>query len=476
MSSVSDPGPTAESSLALRSRRVLLDGRLEPATVVVRGERVEAVLPVDASLSEDTRLHELGDQVLMAGLVDTHVHVNEPGRTDWEGFVTATRAAASGGITSLVDMPLNCSPVTTSTHALDQKLEALAGRGTDGGGESELFVDTAFWGGVVPHNAAELRSLAEAGVRGCKAFMIDSGIDEFPEVGEAELRRAMRELERAGVPLIAHAELDVGAPTPSGDPRSYSSYLSSRPPEWEIAAVELLIKLCRETGCPVHVVHLSAAGALPLVDSAKQAGLPITVETCPHYLCLSAEEIEDGETQFKCAPPIREAANRELLWQGLEAGLIDCIVSDHSPCTPALKQRELGDFGRAWGGIASLSLGLGAIWPEARRRGLSLPRVASWMSEAPAELAGLSRKGRIAPGCDADFVVWDPDVEYEVAPDTLHFKHKLSPYLGRKARGRVRQTWLRGRVIFEAPAEGGAEALTTQRFAPATGRPLVDRR
>ncbi len=464
---------SGESSLALRSRRVLLDGRLEPATVVVRGERVEAVLPAEASLSDGTEVQDLGERVLMAGLVDTHVHVNEPGRTDWEGFVTATRAAASGGITSLVDMPLNCSPVTTSTHALDQKLEALGGAGR---GEHELYVDTAFWGGVVPHNAAELRSLAEAGVRGCKAFLIDSGIDEFPQVGEAELRQAMRELERAGVPLIAHAELDVGAPASAGDPRSYGTYLSSRPPEWEIAAIELLIKLCRETGCPVHIVHLSAAGALPLIDGAKQAGLPVSAETCPHYLCLTAEQIGDGETHFKCAPPIREAANRELLWQGLEAGLIDCIVSDHSPCTPALKQRESGDFGRAWGGIASLSLGLGAVWLEAQRRGLALTQVARWMSEAPAELAGLGRKGRIAPGCDADFVVWDPDVEYEVAPEALHFKHKLSPYLGRKARGRVQQTWLRGHVIFEAPATGGSDSLTTQRFGPALGRPLVDRR
>ncbi|MCA9641348.1 MAG: allantoinase AllB [Myxococcales bacterium] len=461
----------AESTFALRSERVLLDGRLEGATVVVRGERIEAVLPVDAALNPETPIHDLGRAVLMAGLVDTHVHVNEPGRTEWEGFVTATKAAASGGITSLVDMPLNCSPVTTSTHALDQKLEALAGSG-----EHELFVDTGFWGGVVPHNAAELRSLAEAGVRGAKAFMIDSGIEEFPEVGEAELRQAMRELERAGVPLIAHAELDIGAPPASADPRAYGSYLSSRPPEWEIAAIELLIRLCRETGCPVHVVHLSAAGALPLIDAAKQAGLPVTAETCPHYLCLTAEEIGDGETHFKCAPPIREAANRELLWQGLEAGLIDCIVSDHSPCTPALKQRESGDFGQAWGGIASLSLGLGAVWLEAERRGAGIAQLARWMSQAPAELAGLARKGRIAPGCDADFVVWDPDVEYEVVPERLHFKHKLSPYIGRKARGRVQQTWLRGHVIFEAPASAGSDAPTTERFGPAIGRPLVDRR
>lgn len=462
--------PSHESdAFALRSERVLVGGKFERALVVVRGERIEAVMPPQADIGPNVAVHDVGNYVLMPGLVDTHVHVNEPGRTEWEGFETATRAAASGGITTIVDMPLNCSPVTTSTRALDQKLASLAGSSPTPG--NELYIDTAFWGGAIPNNQQELRSLAEAGVRGCKAFLIDSGIDEFPHVGEEDLRLAMRELERAGIPLIAHAELDVGAPTPaSSDVRRYSHYLASRPPEWEVAAIELLIRLCRETGCPVHIVHLSAAAAIPLIQAAKASGLPLTAETCPHYLCLHAEDIPDGATNYKCAPPIRERDNCDKLWQALREGVLDAVVSDHSPCTPALKKLDVGDFMQAWGGIASLSLGLGTVWHEAFARGFEPATMGLWMSERTAKLAGLSgKKGSIAPGADADFVVWDPDAEIEIGPELLFFKHKQSPFVGRKARGRVMETWLRGKRIFHID-EGKPN------FVPAAGKSITSRR
>ncbi len=343
------------------------------------------------------------------------MHVNEPGRTEWEGFTTATRAAAAGGVTTLVDMPLNCIPVTTTGAALETKRAACA---------NQLAVDVGFWGGVIPGNAGDLPGLARAGVLGCKAFLIHSGIDEFPNASEGDLRRAMPVLRGLGLPLLAHAELDVGAAAPDGhahadahgDPRSYDAYLASRPRAWEDAAIRLLIALCRETGCAVHIVHLSSASSLPALRAAKDEGLPITVETCPHYLCFEAEAIPDGATHFKCAPPIREHENREALWRALGDGTIDLVISDHSPCTPALKVPERGDFQQAWGGIASLQLGLAAVWTEARRRGHGLADIAAWMSERPARLAGLAaRKGRIAPGLDADLVVWDPDEEHVVA-------------------------------------------------------------
>ena len=455
-------------AFALRSNRVLLGTKLEPALIVVRDERIEAVMPPHTDVASNLVVHDVGDDVIMPGLVDTHVHVNEPGRTEWEGFETATKAAASGGITTIVDMPLNCLPVTTSTRALDQKLASLAGNAPTPG--NELHVDAAFWGGAIPGNQHELRSLAEAGVRGCKAFLIDSGIDEFPHLAEEDLRLAMRELERAGIPLIAHAEVDLGTKAiDSGDVRRYSHYLASRPPEWEVAAIELLVRLCRETGCPVHIVHLSAAAALPLVQAAKAEGLPFTAETCPHYLCLHAEEVPDGATNYKCAPPIRERDNCTKLWQALREGVLDAVVSDHSPCTPALKKLDVGDFMQAWGGIASLSLGLAAVWHEAHSRGFDLSVLGRWMSERPAKLAGLSGKGRIAPGADADFVVWDPDIEWDIATESLHFKHKQSPFVGRKARGRVKETWLRGRAVYQVHDE-------KPMFGLATGKPITSRR
>ena len=447
------------AQFALRSRRIVTpDGPVDGAVVVV-GERIDGVV---TEVPTDLPLVDLGELSLLPGLVDCHVHINEPGRTEWEGFDTGTRAAAAGGVTTLVDMPLNCDPVTTTLAAFEVKLAATAGT---------YRVDVGFWGGVVPGNAAELTKLADRGVLGAKAFLCPSGIDDFPESDEATLREAMVTLREAGIPLLAHAELDLGdPPCPSGS-HDHDAWLASRPKAMEDAAIALLIRLCRETGCAVHIVHLSSSSAVPMLRDARAEGLPITVETCPHYLCLSAESIPTGETLFKCAPPIREEANREALWDALDAGVIDFIISDHSPCTPDLKAKDdgVGDFGEAWGGIASLSLGFGSVWREAQKRGHSVERVARWMATGPARFAGVAaRKGAIAPGKDADLAAWDLESEWRVAPETLHFKHPVSPYLGRSQRGRCHRTWLRGREVFRLD-----EGVAT--FADPCGVPILQR-
>lgn len=428
----------------IRSSRVVTPSGIVPATIVF--ETSGRIARIDTYQSSATEILDVGDLTVSPGLVDCHVHINEPGRTEWEGFATATQAAAAGGVTTLVDMPLNCIPVTTSADALAHKISAC---------RDQLHVDVGFWGGVVPGNVEALDGLAEGGALGCKAFMVHSGIDEFPNASESDLRRALPELKRLGLPLLAHAELDLGAPA-FGDPLRYASYLASRPCAWEDEAIRLLVRLCEATGCAVHIVHLSSASAIPIVRAAKQAGLPISAETCPHYLCLSAEHIPDGATHFKCAPPIRERENCEQLWQALMEGVIDFVITDHSPCTPALKLPERGDFQAAWGGIASLSLGLSSIWSEASRRGATPVQMARWMSETPARFAGLAaRKGRIAPGYDADLVVWDPDESFVVETRDLHFRHKLSPYVGRTQRGRVRMTLLGGEIVHRDGATLG---------------------
>lgn len=423
---------------AYRSSRVVLPTGVQEATVLVEGEQIAEVVrgPRRVAGAED-----FGDLVLGPGLIDCHVHVNEPGRTEWEGFVTATSAAAAGGVTALVDMPLNSLPVTTTREALELKKQASYGK---------CRVDVGFWGGVVPGNHDDLSELAEGGVLGCKAFLVDSGIEEFPNATEWDLRSAMPVLRDAGLPLLAHAELDLGARIKTSDPRAYQRYLESRPPQWEDEAIRLLVALCRETRCPVHIVHLSSASSVPILRDAKAEGLPITVETCPHYLCLEAETIPDGATFYKCAPPIRGAKNRDGLWQALLEGVIDFVITDHSPCTPGLKRPETGDFEAAWGGIASLQLGLPAVWTEARRRGADLSALFRWMSAAPADFAGLAgRKGRIAQGFDADLVVLDPDRELTVSAEQLFFRHKISPYVGRRLTGSVRSTLLRGACVYD---------------------------
>ena len=391
------------------------------------------------------------------GVVDTHVHVNDPGRADWEGFAHATRAAAAGGVTTLVDMPLNSIPATTTAAGLEQKRTAARGR---------CHVDVGFWGGVVPGNAADLTPLARAGVLGFKCFMCPSGVDEFGHVGESDLREALPVLARLELPLLAHAELpewlhDESQPVAEArrDPRRYRTWLDSRPDVSEQAAIEMLVRLATEYGARVHIVHLSSAEALPAIRSARAAGVPLSVETCPHYLTFAAEEIADGATAFKCAPPIRSRTNRDRLWAALVNGDIDLVATDHSPAPPALKHLDDGDFVAAWGGVASLQLGLSIVWTGAAARGVPMERVADWLAARPARLAGLPAKGAIAVGRDADLVVFDPDCEWTVDAKTLHHRHPITPYDGYRLRGQVLTTILRGVTVFDrgevAPVASG---------------------
>ena len=375
----------------------------------------------------------------MPGLVDTHVHINEPGRAEWEGFSTATRAAAAGGITTLIEMPLNSIPATTSLNALHEKVAAA---------QNQCWVDVGFWGGVVPGNVAELKPMLAAGCFGFKCFLAPSGVDEFPCVDESELRLAMRELAVADARLLVHAELREFIATFGMAGRNYRDYLNSRPKMAENSAIRLLLHLSGETGCAVHIVHLSSVDVIEDLHAARTRQLPVTVETCPHYLALCADEIPDGATEFKCAPPIREKSNREALWKALRDGVIDMIVTDHSPCPPEMKLKATGDFFAAWGGIASLQLSLSVVWTEAVARGFREEHIARWMAAVPAKIAGLSgKKGEIAPGCDADFVVWDPAEEFTVDAASLHHRHKLTPYAGRRLCGVVKKTYLRGRLV-----------------------------
>ena len=435
---------SSASRFALKSSRLLTPEGLRAGAVLVDGERIVGVSST-GEIPVDWPVDDAGNAVVMPGLVDSHVHINEPGRTAWEGFASATRAAAAGGITTLVDMPLNSSPVTITARALEQKLAATRGK---------LTVDCAFWAGLVPGNVDQLGPLLDAGACGVKAFLVHSGIDEFPAAGMAELCPAMELLARRGKPLLAHAEM----PPPGQEPwapdaraaRRYHGWLGSRPPAWEVQAIELLLDLCRATGCPLHIVHLATEEALGALRAARAEGLPVTVETCPHYLAFAAEEIADGDTRFKCAPPIREATTREALWQALAAGDLDLVASDHSPSPPASKHLEDGDFSRAWGGIASLQVALPAVWTGARTRGLGLSRLVEWMATNPARLAGLEqRKGRLAAGCDADLVVWRPEGTFTVRGAELHHRHALTPYEGRTLHGVVERTCLRGRWVFE---------------------------
>jgi allantoinase len=427
------------ADLVLRSTRVATPGGLAPASVVVRGGVIAAV--ESGAPPAGVLVVDYGESVVMPGLVDTHVHVNEPGRTEWEGFETATRAAAAGGVTTIFDMPLNSIPPTTTVAALREKTESARGRS---------FVDVGFWGGVVPGNRDELARLAAEGVPGFKCFLVPSGVPEFGHVSESDLRAALPEIARLRSVLLVHAEHpDWIRDAATGDERIYASYLATRPARAEDEAVTELARLCRETDARIHVVHLSSAGALETIARAQSEGLPLTAETCPHYLFLSAEEAPAGATEWKCAPPIRDAANRERLWQGLEAGTIGMVVSDHSPAPPELKRRDTGDFLSAWGGISSLELRLSAVWSAARERGHSVDELVPWLSEAPARLAGLARKGVIAPGYEADFVVWKPESTFEVRSESLHNRHKLTPYAGRTLAGVVEATYLAGEKIFE---------------------------
>ena len=432
--------PSPSYDLVLRSTRAVLPDGVRPAAVAVRRGRIAAVAEHRAAFDARVEL-DLADTALLPGLVDTHVHVNEPGRTRWEGFASATRAAAAGGVTTLIDMPLNSIPPTVDGPALAVKRKAADGK---------CVIDIGFWGGAVPGNTAALRSLHDKGVFGFKCFLADSGVEEFPALTVQEMHEALREIARFDGLLIVHAEnADILRGAPSST--RYRDFLASRPPAAEDSAIAAVIDAARAHKARVHILHLAAAEAVPRLAAAKAVGVRVTAETCPHYLTFSAAEIDDGATQFKCCPPIRGSQDREALWQALGSGVIDIIVSDHSPSTPDLKRLDSGDFAAAWGGISSLQLGLPAVWTGARARGFGLADVARWMATRPAELAGLPAKGRIAVGCDADLVAFDPEAAFTVDPAALHHKNPVTPYAGRELHGVVRATYLRGEPVTDAP-------------------------
>lgn len=427
------------ADVVVRARRIVTPEGERAGAVTVRDGRIVAVEPFDATVSSARDVTVPDDEVLLPGLVDTHVHVNDPGRTDWEGFATATRAAAAGGVTTLIDMPLNSVPPTVDPAALATKRQAASGR---------VHVDVGFWGGAVPGNADRLAALHEAGVFGFKAFTLHSGVDEFGHLDHDGRDDVMRRLAELDALFIVHAEdpnVIASAPPPVG-PR-YTDFLASRPPEAEHVAIAGLLTMAAKHGTRLHILHLSSAGALPMLADARANGVRVTAETCPHYLAFVAEDIPDGATQFKCCPPIRDAENRFRLWEGLADGVIDMIVTDHSPCTVALKRFDVGDFGLAWGGIAGLQVGLSAVWTHARKRGSTLRDVARWMAQRPADLVGLSHKGRIAPGADADFCVFAPEATFRVDVADLYHRNPVSAYHGVELTGAVRDAWLRGAPI-----------------------------
>src|SRR5215471_8762629 len=459
---------TVDLELLIRAPRVVSGERNEPErarAIGVSNGRIVALRPLDSPVTARTVLELGSDVVVLPGLVDPHVHLCEPGNTEWEGFATATRAAAAGGVTTLVDMPLDSVPATVTAEALAIKRSAADG---------QCHVDVGFWGGVIPSNLGSLEPLYEAGVLGFKCFLANSGSAGFPPLNARQMRDALAILRDLGSVLLVHAESrEAMAATGEAHGPSYAGYLATRPRGVENLAVAEVIEAARASRGHAHIVHLSSSDALPMIASARREGVPVTAETCPHYLALAAEEIADGATAFKCSPPIREGANRELLWDGLRDGVLDLVVSDHSPSTAAMKDLGSGDFGAAWGGISSLQLGLPVVWTQARRRGFTLGDVAAWMAERPARLAGLARKGRIAPGYDADFCIFAPDESFTVDPARLHHRHPVTPYKGHRLQGVVRGTILRGEPVEAARPRGRLLARDGPRARP--GQPAAGR-
>ena len=429
------------SKTIIKSNRIITPSGIRPGYIIINDGVIEDVVEQLSSVSEVT-VTDAGNAVVMAGIIDPHVHINEPGRTDWEGFDTATRAAIAGGITTVVDMPLNSTPVTTTAKAFDQKIAAT---------KNQLHTNVGFWGGVVPGNENEIEGLIKCGVFGFKAFLTHSGIDDFANVIEADLVKVMPIIARHGLPLLVHCELTDSINRVNHNNRSYANYLASRPAFWEDDAIALMIRLCEQFNCRVHIVHVSSASAIIQIEQAKQKGLPLTAETAQHYLYFCAEEIKDGQTQFKCAPPIRNKANNNQLWKALQNGILNFVATDHSPATPDLKEITSGNFLKAWGGIASLQIALPVLWTAAKQRNIGVVHIAKWLSENPAKLIGLEhKKGRIEKGYDADLVIWNPDESFTVTEQMILHKHKITPYLGEQLYGTVHSTYLGGMVVYHA--------------------------
>jgi len=431
---------------AIYSKRVVLPDGTVPCTLLLEHGKISGILREKLAATKELPVSDYGDSYIMPGVIDCHVHINEPGRTEWEGFETATEAAAAGGITTLVDMPLNSSPVTTSALALEKKLKAANGK---------LSVNCGYWGGIVPGNNAEILPMIKAGVLGFKVFLTHSGIDDFPNITLKELEKSLPLLAEHGLPLLVHAELEKKHPGQKElekDNYSYKAWLHSRPESWEDEAVKSMIALCRKYNVRTHIVHLSSADSLEMIRAAKSEGLPLTVETCPHYLYFAAENIPDGDTRFKCAPPIRDRANNLLLWEAVSDGTIDFIVSDHSPAPPELKELETGNFKEAWGGIASLQFSLPVVCTLALQRKNTIEQISRWMSTAVADFLGWPEKGRIAVGADADLVIWSPGKKMKVSPAIIKFRHKVTPYEGEMLNGVVEETWVAGIKVYDRGA------------------------
>lgn len=431
-----------KNKLAIKSKKIVTPDGIRSGFVMIANGKIASI---EDGISDkyEGEIIDTGEHFVMPGLIDPHVHINEPGRTQWEGFETATKAAAAAGITMLVDMPLNSSPVTTNAHNFQLKLDAS---------KNKLNVNVGFWGGVVPGNENELDELLKAGVLGLKAFLTHSGIDDFPNAGMNELRFALNILKKYNRPLLVHCELSEDHPDideHKKNPNDYFAYLKSRPKEWENKAIRMMIELCRETKAHVHIVHLSSAEALPMIEAARKEGLPLTVETAQHYLTMNAEDIPNGQTIYKCAPPIRERANNDQLWAALKSGLIDFVATDHSPAPPELKEIISGDLSKAWGGIAGLQFALNSLWTEARNRGCSEEDMARWLSYNPAKFLKLESKGKIEAGADADLFIWDSSHETMIIEEDIHHRHKISPYANKKLIGEVVQTYLGGELIYE---------------------------